>query len=126
MGKTVINSDTKIEGSISSQTDLSIYGEVKGKIQVKQIVSLEYGCNVTGEIFAKELIVKGVFNGDADCDTISILEGGHLIGNIKSKTLIIDSKGSFEGKTKMKKHNNTKIIKKKRVYKELDTENVLL
>lgn len=126
MSNTVISKGTKIEGNISSKEDLIVFGDINGIIEVSETVSLESGCNVVGKIFAQSLIVKGLFTGDADCTKISVNEGGKFIGNLESEILVIDTKGAFEGTSKIKKSTLEKNEKKKKVYKELDTENILL
>lgn len=122
MRETIISNGTTLEGKISSKEDLIISGDINGIIEGAQTISLESGCHVVGKIFAKTLIVKGVFTGDADCTTVNVCNGGKFIGNIKSKNLIIDSKATFEGKSEM----NELPLKEKIIYKELDTENIAL
>ena len=122
MKETIISKETTLEGNISSKEDFIISGDINGIIEGGETISLESDCHVTGKIFAKTLIVKGIFTGDADCTTVHVCNGGKFIGNIKSKILMIDSKGIFEGKSEMKKAP----LKKQIIHKELDTENILL
>ncbi len=59
-------------------------------------------------IEAKKLIVNGNFQGNADCESIDILEGGIFIGDISSIELMIEKNAHFEGKSR-KKNNNARI-----------------
>lgn len=130
MQKTIISEGLKCEGSITSKASLVIFGNVEGKIDTSEYIVIEPKGIVKGEIFAKTLQVKGLFEGIADCETIEVLKGGKFIGTIKSNILVIDREGLFEGKSEMKntiKNDITKIpIKKRREFKDLDTENILL
>lgn len=126
MKETVISEGLRCEGTIKSESNLVIFGSIEGKIEAKECVTIEFGGEVKGEIVAQTLLVKGTFNGIANCHTVQILKGGHFIGDIKSCILIIDKKGAFEGKNEIDK-NATKILKtNKKVYKEIDTENIIL
>lgn len=101
-GTTVIAEGTKIDGKVDMSSKLHIDGEIDGIIHSKSIVTIGARGSVRGEIYAEKLIVSGEFNGNADCKEIDILAGGKIVGDLLSANLIIESKGFFEGSSKVK------------------------
>ncbi len=99
---TIIASGAKVEGIFHCQTRLHVDGEVVGKVLSESIVIIGKQGKVSGEIHASRLIINGLFEGNADCDNVEVLEGGKLIGKVVSKELIIEAKAIFEGESKIK------------------------
>ncbi len=87
---------------------MHIDGEVGGKIDSNSIVSIGGTGSFTGELKANKLIVSGVFEGSAECESIELLKDGKILGKIVSKDLMIESNSVFEGESQLKKEN-TKI-----------------
>jgi len=81
---------------------LHIDGEIIGKVLSDSIVTIGKQGRVNGEIHASRLIVNGLFEGNANCDNVEVLEGGRFIGKVVSKELIIEAKAIFEGESKIK------------------------
>ena len=102
MKQTVISKGVKLEGTISCETDLVLFGEAQGKVEAKENVCVDVGGSFKGEVIAKNLVIKGTFEGKADCDSVEILQGGRFIGDISSRLLMIEAKGYFEGKSDVK------------------------
>ena len=99
---TIIASGAKAEGIFNCQTRLHIDGEIIGKVLSDSIVTIGKQGRVNGEINASRLIVNGLFEGNANCDNVEVLEGGRFIGKVISKELIIEAKAIFEGESKIK------------------------
>jgi len=99
---TIVATGAKIEGTFTCQTRLHVDGEIIGKIFSDSIVIIGRQGKISGEIHASRLIVNGLFEGNADCDNVEVLEGGKFIGKVISKELIIESKAIFEGESKIK------------------------
>jgi cytoskeletal protein CcmA (bactofilin family) len=102
---TLIAAGTKIDGEFHLDCKLHIDGEVGGKINSANIVSIGGGGTFTGELKATKLIVSGVFEGSAECESIELLKGGKILGKIVSKDLMIESNSVFEGESQLKKEN---------------------
>ena len=66
-----------------------------------------------GEIFAKKVIVSGVFEGNIESDVIEILSGGKVVGKILYKELMIEQKGIFIGESLKKNESSSKVDEKK-------------
>jgi cytoskeletal protein CcmA (bactofilin family) len=99
---TIVASGAKVEGIFNCQTRLHIDGEIVGKIFSDSIVTIGKLGRITGEVHASRLIVNGVFEGDANCDNVEVLEGGRFLGKVVSKELVIEAKAIFEGESKIK------------------------
>jgi len=94
------------------QSRLHVDGEVKGEVNSKNIVTIGKKGKVFGKIEASKLIINGLFEGDAICESIELLKGGILRGKIVSKDLMIETKAIFEGESKIKGDEQKSIVKK--------------
>ena len=102
---TIIASGAKVEGIFNCQTRLHVDGEIIGKIISESIVTIGRQGRVSGEINAGRLIINGLFEGNANCDNVEVLEGGKFLGKVVSKELVIEAKAIFEGESKIKVDN---------------------
>jgi cytoskeletal protein CcmA (bactofilin family) len=102
---TLIAAGTKIDGEFYLECKLHIDGKVGGKIDSNSIVSIGGTGSFTGELKASKLIVSGVFEGSAECESIELLKDGKILGKIVSKDLMIESNSVFEGESQLKKEN---------------------
>jgi len=109
---TIVAIGTKIEGSVLVEGKLHIDGYVDGKIKVGDVVSIGKKGVAKGEIFAKKVIVSGIFEGNIESDVIEILSGGKVVGKILYKELIIEQKGIFIGESLKKNENSSKVDEK--------------
>jgi len=110
---TIFAVGTKIEGSVLVEGKLHIDGYVDGKIRASDAVSIGKKGMAKGEIFAKKVIVSGVFEGNIESDVIEILSGGKIVGKILYKELMIEQKGIFIGESLKKNENSSKVDEKK-------------
>ncbi len=107
---TIIASGAKIDGVFNCQSRLHVDGEVKGQINSQSIVTIGKNGKIHGQVVANRLIVNGLFEGDANCDGVEVLEGGTFLGKVHSKELMIEAKARFEGESKIKKDGETPIV----------------
>lgn len=54
---------------------------------------------VKGEVYAKQLIVNGILEGDCHAEQIQILSNGRVKGKVWSNNLSIEPGGKFFGET---------------------------
>lgn len=99
---TIIANGTKVKGEIEVGGNVHVDGEFTGPIRSNRIVSIGKGGHIKGDIVSKKLVVTGHFSGTVDCDEISILAGGKVIGQITSKVMIIEKGSFFEGENRVK------------------------
>lgn len=105
---TIIAEGTQVKGEIEITTALSIFGKFTGTIQSKSIVTIGSKGFASGNISASKLIINGAFDGEANCQTIEILEHGVANGSIETNRLIIEDGGFFEGESKRMDTNKLK------------------
>lgn len=100
---TIIARGATIDGIFECHSRLHVDGEVKGKINSNNIVTIGKNGKVSGDISANRLVVNGMFEGNANCDGVEVLEGGTFLGTVLSKELMIEAKAHFEGESKIKR-----------------------
>lgn len=81
---------------------MHVDGEIIGKILSDSIVTIGKQGKINGEINASRLIINGLFEGNANCDNVEVLEGGKFLGKVIAKELVIEAKAIFEGESKIK------------------------
>jgi cytoskeletal protein CcmA (bactofilin family) len=105
---TIISTGTKINGNFELNAKLHIEGEVEGKIESNNLVSIGKTGTIKGELKANKLLVNGVFEGKLDVNILEITKGGKVIGEIAIQDLIIEQGGIFEGTSVLKKKDASK------------------
>lgn len=100
IGKSVV-----IKGELNGSEDLTIEGQVEGKIELKDH-ALTIGPNgkIKAQVFAKTLIVLGEVNGNiAASDKVEIRDGGSVDGDIVSPRVAIAEGAHFRGSVDMQR-----------------------
>ena len=100
IGKSVV-----IKGELSGSEDLTIEGQVEGKIELKDHV-LTIGPNgkIKAQVFAKALIVLGEVNGNVNAtEKVEIRDGGAVDGDIVSPRVAIAEGAHFRGSVDMQR-----------------------
>jgi len=98
IGKSVV-----IKGELSGSEDLTIEGQVDGKIELKDYV-LTIGPNgkIKAQLFAKALIVQGEVHGNITAtEKVEIRDGGSVDGDIISPRVAIADGAHFRGSVDM-------------------------
>ena len=100
IGKSVV-----IKGELNGSEDLTIEGQVEGKIELKDHV-LTIGPNgkIKAQVFAKALIVLGEVNGNVTAtEKVEIRDGGSVDGDIISPRVAIAEGAHFRGSVDMQR-----------------------
>jgi cytoskeletal protein CcmA (bactofilin family) len=100
IGKSVV-----IKGELSGSEDLTIEGQVDGKIELKDH-ALTIGPNgkIKAHIFAKSVIVLGEVNGNVNAsEKVDIRDGGSVDGDIVSPRVAIAEGAHFRGSVDMQR-----------------------
>jgi len=105
---TIISQGVKISGDFVLNAKLHIEGEIEGKIDSTNLISIGKTGNIKGELKAKKLLVNGNFEGKLEVDILEITKGGKVKGEIVIKDLIIEQGGVFEGTSILKKKDASK------------------
>ena len=100
IGKSVV-----IKGELSGSEDLTIEGQVEGKIELKENV-LTIGPNgkIKAQVFAKALIVLGEVHGNVSAtEKVEIRDGGSVDGDIVAPRVAIAEGAHFRGSVDMQR-----------------------
>ena len=89
----IIDSDLKIDGTLSSKGKLIIKGTVRGTIDGEEIVIAREGA-VYSDAKASHMTVGGLFEGEVDVtEELVILATGNCAGKVVCGDLIVESGG---------------------------------
>ena len=107
IGRDVVNIGKLIviKGELNGSEDLTIEGQMEGKIDLKEHV-LTIGPNgkIKAQVFAKALIVLGEVNGTVTAsEKIEICDGGSVDGDIVSPRVAIAEGAHFRGSVDMQR-----------------------
>jgi cytoskeletal protein CcmA (bactofilin family) len=107
IGRDVVNigKSVVIKGELNGSEDLTIEGQVEGKIELKDHV-LTIGPNgkIKAQVFAKALIVLGEVNGNVNAtEKVEIRDGGSVDGDIVSPRVAIAEGAHFRGSVDMQR-----------------------
>jgi cytoskeletal protein CcmA (bactofilin family) len=100
IGKSVV-----IKGELSGSEDLTIEGQVEGKIELKQNV-LTIGPNgrIKAQVFAKSIVVQGEVHGDITAsERVDIRDNGSVDGDLSAPRVSIADGAHFRGSIDMQR-----------------------
>ena len=94
IGKSVV-----IKGELSGSEDLTIEGEVEGRIELKQhVLTIGPHGRIRAEIFGKSVVVLGQVIGNiAATDKVAIRDNGSVEGDIAAPKVAIAEGARFRG-----------------------------
>jgi cytoskeletal protein CcmA (bactofilin family) len=100
IGKSVV-----IKGELNGSEDLTIEGQVEGKIELRQNV-LTIGANgrIKAQVFAKSVVVLGEVTGNVTAtEKVDIRDNGSVDGDIAAPRVAIAEGAHFRGSIDMQK-----------------------
>jgi len=87
-----------IKGDIVSSEEIYVDGEVEGKLELQQGLTVGPHGKVKANIKAREVVVSGDVRGNVVVsEKITIHRNGSLIGDIKTAGIVIDDGAYFKG-----------------------------
>ena len=100
IGKSVV-----IKGELSGSEDLTIEGNVEGRIELKEnILTIGPNGKIRAEVFAKSVIVLGEVSGNVTgSEKVDIRDNGSVDGDITSPRVAIAEGAHFRGSVDMQK-----------------------
>jgi len=100
IGKSVV-----IKGELSGSEDLTIEGQVEGKIELKDhLLTIGPNGRIKAQVFAKTVIALGEVNGNVSAsEKVEIRDGGSVDGDIISPRVAIAEGAHFRGSVDMQK-----------------------
>jgi cytoskeletal protein CcmA (bactofilin family) len=105
IGKSVV-----IKGELSGSEDLTIEGQVEGKIELRQNV-LTIGANgkIKAQVFAKSVVILGEVTGNVTAtEKVDIRDNGSVDGDIAAPRVAIAEGAHFRGSIDMQRSGGAK------------------
>ena len=100
IGKSVI-----IKGELSGSVNLTIEGQVEGKIELRQhVLTIGPNSKIKAQIFAKSVVVMGEIHGNITAtDRVNIRETGSVDGDVTAPRVAIAEGAHFRGSIDMQR-----------------------
>ena len=100
IGKSVI-----IKGELSGSEDLTIEGQVEGKIELRQnMLTIGPNGKIKAQVFAKAIIVQGEVHGNVTAtERVDIRDNGSVDGDLSAPRVAIADGAHFRGSIDMQK-----------------------
>ncbi len=86
-----------VSGELKVENDVQIDGIVDGQLNVEGTLVVAESGRVTGDVYAKQLIINGILDGNCHAEHIQVLTKGRVSGKIWSNNLSIEPGGKFFG-----------------------------
>lgn len=97
-----LTAGSKIIGTVVADSDFRIDGMIEGDVQCKGRVVLGDHGIVKGDLTCQNADIMGTINGSLHVDgTLSLRATGSIIGDVKTKVLVIEPKAQFNGSCSM-------------------------
>lgn len=98
IGKSVV-----IKGELSGSEDLTIEGQVEGKIELRQnLLTIGPNAKIKAQVFAKTVVVEGHVQGNISAgERIDIRDKGVVEGNLAAPRVAIADGAQFRGSVDM-------------------------
>jgi len=100
--RSILGSDLKITGEITSTGQIEVLGEVDGTITAQGLVVGGEG-RVTGDIAAETVEVKGKLDGKVASKAFTLRAAAQVAAEVSYTTLIIESGAQIEGRFRLNK-----------------------
>ncbi len=95
----IISTDMRIVGDLSSEGEIHIDGAVDGDIRSKILLVGETAI-IKGEIVADSVNVHGTLNGQIKARSVNLFRSAHVVGDIIHEDLAIETGAFLEGHCK--------------------------
>ena len=98
-GRTVLATDIRLSGDLSSSGTVEILGEVSGDITAQTLVVGAEG-QVNGSVSAETVEVRGHLEGRVSCMSFTLRSTAIVMAEVTYDNLIIESGAQIDGKFK--------------------------
>jgi cytoskeletal protein CcmA (bactofilin family) len=97
-GLTVFGKSMKIVGEVSSDEELYLDGDLDGKLNLRNRLTVGPNSKVNANIKAQEIIVFGTVKGNVESESrVSLRTGASIVGDIKTAGIVIEDGAYFKG-----------------------------
>lgn len=102
VSKSVLASDLRITGEISSTGTIEILGEIEGNLTARGLIVGAEG-RVNGTVSAESVEVKGRLNGQVATQSFALRATAEVEADVAYSSLVIESGAQIEGKFTLNK-----------------------
>ena len=107
----IIGSEMEIDGNVSVNGDLLIYGTINGDVQSDGDIISAKNSTVNGNIESKNASISGIVQGNIIIKSkVTLKKDAHLKGDLKASIITLEEGAKFDGMCSMVKqeeYNNT-------------------
>ncbi len=96
-GRSVLGSDLRITGEITTSGSVEILGEIDGNITANGLIVGHEG-RVTGSVSAQTVEVRGKLDGKVSCDSFTLRSSAEVKADITTSGIVIESGAQIEGR----------------------------
>jgi|SRR5579872_3058162 len=94
----IIGETMRIKGEIFSRDELTIDGEVEGKLESQSRLTVNSKGKADAVIKAVEVVIAGTVKGNVDAtQRIVLRKGANLVGDVKTAGIVIEDGAYFKG-----------------------------
>lgn len=87
----VLDRNTRIQGTLHSDGNVLIEGSFAGDMEARATIMVEKDASVTGTVLANDVIVSGLFDGEAFCQRqFRVTPGGSVAGQVNTRVLVVE------------------------------------
>jgi cytoskeletal protein CcmA (bactofilin family) len=106
---TVFGKSMKIIGEVTSDEELYLDGDLDGKLNLNNRLTIGPNSKVNANIKAQEIIVFGTIKGNVESESrVSLRTGASIVGDIKTAGIIIEDGAYFKGGIDISRNGESK------------------
>jgi cytoskeletal protein CcmA (bactofilin family) len=106
---TVFGKSMKIIGEVTSDEELYLDGDLDGKLNLRNRLTVGPNSKVNANIKAQEIIVFGTIKGNVESETrVSLRTGASIVGDIKTAGIVIEDGAYFKGGIDISRNGESK------------------
>jgi cytoskeletal protein CcmA (bactofilin family) len=95
---TRLGASVKIIGDVSSDEELYLDGDLEGKLELRNRLTIGPNSKVKANIKAQEVIVFGTIKGNVESESrVFLRTGASIVGDIKTAGIVIEDGAYFKG-----------------------------
>lgn len=95
----ILSSDMRVVGDISSQGEIQVDGTVEGDVRAKSVLIGE-SADIKGELLAEQVQIHGRVNGLIKSRVVHLARTAHVVGDILHESMSIENGAFLEGHCK--------------------------
>ncbi|MEZ5924876.1 MAG: polymer-forming cytoskeletal protein [Hyphomicrobiaceae bacterium] len=99
MSASVIGADLVITGSLQSNGEVTIEGEIQGDIQCASLLVGDTA-RIQGNVVAEDVVIRGRVEGSVRGNRVTLQSASHVEGDVFHRMLAIEQGAFFEGKSR--------------------------